>query len=83
MTDPKLPQDLLIQIEEAARLQNRKPDEVLEEAVERCLDDRSWVKILDYRKDRGEAVGITTEEGIDRAIAGSRKEYSRRGPARC
>jgi hypothetical protein len=79
MTDPKLPRDLLIQIEEAARLQNRKPDELLEEAVKRYLNDRSWVKILDYGRERGDAVGITTEEGIDRAIAESRKEHNRSG----
>ncbi len=79
MTNPKLSPKLLEQIEEVAQLQNRKPDEVLEEAVTRYLEERSWVRMLGYGRERGEAVGITTEEGIDRAIAESRKENFRNG----
>jgi predicted transcriptional regulator len=69
-----LPDELMQQLEEAAHAQNRRPAEVLEEAVRKYLDERSWVKMLDYGRERAEAVGITTEEGIDRAISDWRKE---------
>jgi metal-responsive CopG/Arc/MetJ family transcriptional regulator len=76
MTDrPQLlPEELMHQLEEAARAQNRKPAEVLEEAVRKYLEERSWVKLRGYGRERVEAVGIMTEEGMDRAISDWRKE---------
>jgi metal-responsive CopG/Arc/MetJ family transcriptional regulator len=76
MTDARqlLSDELLHEVEEAARAQNLKPSEVLEEAVRRYLEDRSWSKIFSYGRERGEAAGILTEEGVDRAITEYRKE---------
>ena len=61
-------------IEQIAHEQNRQPTEILEEAVQKYLDERSWATALGYGRQRAEAVGITTEEGIDQAIADWRKQ---------
>jgi predicted transcriptional regulator len=76
MTTPKtmLSDELQQRLEEIAREQHRQPADVLEDAVRKYLDDRSWVQMLGYGRERAEAVGITSEEGIDKAIADFRKE---------
>jgi predicted transcriptional regulator len=66
---PLINDDLLHQVQETAREQNRQPAEVVSEAVRKYLDEQSWAKALGYGRQRAEAAGITTEECIDKAIA--------------
>lgn len=50
----------------------------LEEAAKQYLEDRSWMKLMGYGQERARALGITTEEDIDRLIAESRSEQRAR-----
>ena len=76
MTTPKtmLSDELQQQLEEIAREQHRQPADVLEDAVRKYLDDRSCARVLGYGHERAEAVGITSEQAIDKAIAEFRSE---------
>ncbi|MGC2656704.1 MAG: hypothetical protein WA324_01925 [Bryobacteraceae bacterium] len=76
---PLISEELLHKIEETAREQNREPAEVVADAVRKYLDEQSWVKALGYGRERAQASGITTEEGVDRAIADWRKEHPQHG----
>jgi predicted transcriptional regulator len=79
MTDAKLlSEDLLRQIEETARAQNRKPAEVLEEAVQQYLDKESWVKFVERNEARAKAMGIT-EDDVPRLVEEVRRENQERG----
>jgi len=80
MTTTNLPlsAELVKQLNDAARAQHKKPAELLEEAVKQYLEDRSWVKLMEYGRERAKALGITTEEDIDRLIAESRSEQRAR-----
>lgn len=69
-----LSDDLLHQVEEDARAQNRQLAEVVEEAVRLYLEDRSWTKLLGYGQRKAKELGMT-EADIDRAIAESRAEH--------
>jgi predicted transcriptional regulator len=63
MTEAKLlSDDLLRQIEDTARAQNRKPAEVLEEAVKQYLDKQSWVDFVERNERRARALGIAEED---------------------
>jgi len=63
MTEAKLlSDDLLRQIEDTARAQNRKPVEVLEEAVKQYLDKQSWVDFVERNERRARALGIAEED---------------------
>jgi len=75
MTDAKelLSDDLLRRIEDMARVQNRKPGEVLEEAVKQYLDKQSWVEFVERNERRARALGIT-EEDIPRLVDEVRRE---------
>jgi predicted transcriptional regulator len=66
--------ELAKQLEDAARTQHREPAELLEEAVKQYLEDRSWVNLMGYGQERAKALGIKTEEDIDRLITESRSE---------
>ena len=39
-------EELLHQVEEAARAQNREPSELVSDAVRKYLEDQSWVQFL-------------------------------------
>jgi metal-responsive CopG/Arc/MetJ family transcriptional regulator len=80
MTTTNLPLsgELAKQLEDAARAQHREPAELLEDAVKQYLEDRSWVKLMGYGQERSKALGIKTEEDIDRFIAESRSEQRAR-----
>jgi predicted transcriptional regulator len=74
MTEAKLlSDDLLRQIEDTARAQNRKPVEVLEEAVKQYLDKQSWVDFVERNERRARALGIT-EEDVPRLVDEVRRE---------
>jgi len=68
-----LPEDLLAGIKSAAEAEHRSVDDVLADAVQRYLEDRSWTRLLDYGAERAKAVGIE-ESDIGRLIAESRAE---------
>lgn len=70
--------ELARHLEEAARAQRKEPAAMLEEAVKQYLEDRSWMKLMGYGQERAKALGITTEEDIDRLIAESRSEQRAR-----
>jgi predicted transcriptional regulator len=79
MTEAKLlSDDLLRQIEETARAQNRKPSEVLEEAVKQYLDKESWVKFVERNEARAKAMGIA-ENDVPRLVEEVRRENQERG----
>lgn len=71
-----LPEELLAGIKSAAEAEHRSVDDVLADAVERYLEDRSWTNLLGYGAKRAKTLGIE-ESDIDRLIAESRSE--RRG----
>jgi metal-responsive CopG/Arc/MetJ family transcriptional regulator len=75
MTDAKtsLSEELLQQVEETAIAQNRKPAELLEEAVREYLQKQSWVQFVERNEQRARAKGIG-EEDVERLIAEVRSE---------
>lgn len=77
-TNVPLSGELAKQLEDAARAQHREAAELLEEAVKRYLEDCSWVRLMEYGQERAKALGIKTEEDIDRLIAESRSEQRAR-----
>ena len=79
MTEAKLlSDDLLRQIEETARSQNRKPAEVLEDAVKQYLEEQSWWALVGKAEERNRASG-RTEDDVPQLIAETRKENRERG----
>jgi hypothetical protein len=66
--------ELAQQSEDTARAQEKDLAGTLEEAIKQCLEDRSWLKLMGYGQERAKALGINTEEDIDRLIAESRSE---------
>lgn len=80
MTDSKrlLSDELLHEVEQAARAQNRKPSEVLEEAVRKYLDEQSWEQFVEKNERRAREKGIS-EEDVDRLISEVRHENEARG----
>jgi predicted transcriptional regulator len=68
-----LSDDLLQQVEGAAIEQNRKPSEVVDEAVRRYLDDRKWRNLVARGEQRAKDLGLT-EEDVPRLIEEVRRE---------
>ena len=68
-----LPEELLACLRRAAEAEHRSVDEVIADAVERYLEDRSWTSLLAYGAERAKALGIE-ESDVDRLIAESRAE---------
>lgn len=78
MSDSKLLSDeLLHQVEEIAGAQNRKPAELLEEAVRKYLDEQSWVAFVGKAEERNRAKGIS-EEDVDGLVADLRRQNEAR-----
>ena len=69
-----LSDSLLAEVREAAESEHRTTDAVLEDAVRKYIDDRSWARLREYGNERGRASEFQGEEGIDRAIAEYRTE---------
>ena len=80
MTDTKalLSDELLRQVEEFARAQNRKPAEVLEDAVKAYLDEQSWQAFVGKAEERNRAKGIL-EDDVPRFVEEVRRENRERG----
>jgi predicted transcriptional regulator len=72
-----LPEDLMTAIRSAAEAEHRTVDEVMADAVERYLEDRSWTRLFDYGAARAKALGIG-EADVDRLITESRVEQRNR-----
>jgi len=75
MTDAKelISEELIQQIEEAARIQNRKPAEVLEEAWSRYMATRRLEQLARRGEERARARGIR-EEDVQRLVSEARQE---------
>jgi metal-responsive CopG/Arc/MetJ family transcriptional regulator len=78
MTDGKelLPEELLHQVEEAARAQNREPAELVTDAVRKYLDEQSWVKYVERNEAKTRKAGIS-EADVDRLLSEARSETRR------
>jgi metal-responsive CopG/Arc/MetJ family transcriptional regulator len=68
-----IPEPLLAEIRNAAAAEQRSVDEVLADAVERYLENRSWTNLLAYGSEKAKTLGIN-ESDIDRLISESRSE---------
>jgi hypothetical protein len=79
MTDVKemLSKDLLRQIEDTARDQNRQPSEVLPDAAGKYLADQRWQNQVAYGERRAKELGIT-EDDVPRLIEEVRRENRER-----
>jgi len=53
-----LPEPLLPEIQSAAEAEHRSVNEVLSDAVERYVEERSWTKLLAYGADRAKGLGV-------------------------
>jgi hypothetical protein len=75
MIDAKeiLSQELVQQIEEAARIENRLPSEVIEDAWRRYVDEKSWLILVERGQENAKPLGIT-ESDVDRLITEYRAE---------
>lgn len=80
MTNGKelLSDELLRRVEEVARSQNRKPEELLEEAVTEYLKSERLDKFVQRAERRARAKGIR-EEDVPRLVAEVRRENQERG----
>jgi predicted transcriptional regulator len=79
VTDAKafLPDELLRQVEETARAQNRQPAEVLEDAVREYLDRQTWAQFVECNERRARTKGIG-EDDVERLISEVRRENAER-----
>ena len=73
-----LSDELLHQVEETARAQNRQPAEVVTEAVQHYLQEQSWRHYVEDNERRARAKGIG-EEDVERLIAEVRSENQQLG----
>jgi metal-responsive CopG/Arc/MetJ family transcriptional regulator len=69
-----LPDELLAGIRSAADAERRSVDDVVADAVQRYLEDRSWTKLFEYGAARANALGLR-ESDVDQLIAESRIEH--------
>ncbi len=65
---PLLSDDLLQQVEEIARAQNRNSEDVVSEAVRKYLGEQSWIRFVEKNEARARTMGIG-EEDVDRLIS--------------
>ncbi len=79
-TEPRqlMSDDLLHQVEETARVQNRQPEEIVSEAVRKYLDDQKWEQLVTTGEKRAKARGLT-EADVPRLIEEVRRENRTRG----
>jgi len=72
-TSVELSNGLMAEVEETARAQNRKPVEVLEDAVRQYLDDQKWERLVTSGERRAKEKGLT-EADVPRLIEEVRAE---------
>lgn len=68
-----LPPQLGREAERAAKEENRTKSELVREALRLYLEDRRWRKLQRKTALRAQAVGIRTEEDVDRLVHAVRK----------
>jgi hypothetical protein len=68
-----MPPDLLAQARRAADEEQRTADDLVRDAVERYLKDRSWQRLIAYGHEQARKLGLT-EEDVPRLIAEYRQE---------
>jgi metal-responsive CopG/Arc/MetJ family transcriptional regulator len=80
MTDGNslLSEDLIQQVQDIARDQNREPRELVSEAVRKYLEEQSWLRFVKNNERHAREMGIG-EEDVDRLIAEVRRENAERG----
>jgi hypothetical protein len=71
-----LPERLRIEIEKVAKAQERSVNDVLAEAVDRCLKDKQWASLKLYGREKARE-GRIGEADVDRLVAESRNSMSR------
>ena len=69
-----VPPELLAKVQEAAREDNRSPDDLVDEALQRYLDERSWQHLYAYGEERARRLGIT-EQDVPRILAEHRERH--------
>jgi metal-responsive CopG/Arc/MetJ family transcriptional regulator len=72
-----LSDELLHQVEEAARAQHREPSELVADAVRKYLDEQSWVQFVERNERRARKAGVR-EEDVERLISEVRRENEHR-----
>jgi predicted transcriptional regulator len=73
-----LSDELLCRVQETARIQNREPEEVISEAVNKYLDGQRWQRLVEEGERRAMECGYT-EEDVPRLIEEVRAENRARG----
>jgi predicted transcriptional regulator len=75
MTDAKelLSPDLIQKIEDAARTENRRPADLLQDAVKQYLYRQSWVDFVERNERRALDMGLT-EDDVPRLVEDYRRE---------
>jgi len=73
-----LSDELLEQVEAAARAQHREPADVLQDAVKQYLERESWVEFVERNERRARKMGIK-EEDVPRLVEQVRRENQERG----
>ncbi len=63
-----LPTQLDKEAERTAREENRTKSELVREALRRYLDERRWQKLRKKAATQAQAIGIRSEEDVDRVI---------------
>jgi predicted transcriptional regulator len=66
-SDIPLSQDLVELITKTASAEGRKPEEIVEDAVNSYISDRRWQRVLAYGKRQAQALGYT-EDDVERLI---------------
>jgi predicted transcriptional regulator len=61
----RLSEGLLAKVANAARAENKTPDELLEEAVELYLENRRWQELLESGEQKARELGLTVEDVPD------------------
>jgi predicted DNA-binding protein len=67
---------LLAEVQAVAEEERRAPAEIVQEAIERYMDEREWRKLLAYGQERARTLGLT-EADVPRLIAEARQEKRR------
>ena len=73
-----LPQTLVAQMEQTAEAGHITLDELVHQAVQRYMTDRSWTKLRAYGEAQARKAGITTEGDVERVIHEYREEERER-----
>jgi hypothetical protein len=70
MTDAReiVSPELIRQIEEEARTENRRPSQVIEDAWRRYVDEKAWERLIESGQENAKRLGLK-ESDVDGLIA--------------